>query len=1097
MIATDLQARLLNCLVGVTELGLNWLVQSTLLIALGLFIGRLLRGLGAAAQSAIYRTTLIAVLCCPLVAWTLALSGSPSCSIPLPSAWTSLDHRIAPSDSDEEPVVANDVAPDDIVIANSGQLTGTDRATPLPHGQSPVSSPIPETGDLTFLPAASPLDPEPSPAVTSPELRKPPPFTAIGALLCLIWLAVTTVFLARLAAARRQLSRICRSAAEAERATRVTCREVASLLQIAPPDVRHSPFLSSPCLAGLRRPVVLLPERLTRMSLRDVLIHELAHLRRRDCHWRLLARLSNVVFFFQPLLWLLSRRLDATAEEICDDYVLHLGGDRREYAHRLLKIAAMSATPVAAAAVGIVSFRSTLARRVVRITDTSRRLSMRVGVILLASVLLGGFLCTTAIGLVRIAHEPPQAETEAEVADSVGTVSTESSDPESDDGEDDSADAQRGSLTVRGRIVDGDGKPMVGAHVAVIARRWHHRQGGDLSPDDEVLGEAITDELGNCVMRIERKSSTTYVDAKVVARADGWAVAGRTLNLHATSADVSLALPREEPIRGRLVDDQGRVAAGVRLSVWSVTPKTGSDRKANATSIRARLDNPLPAWLPQTTSDHSGRFVIRGVPEDFGVYFHVDGDDRFAPQGILLNTGTSERRGERDGTYRPLVKNFDHGEEARLTLAPARFFEGVVRYADTREPAPHARLTVWASQQEHGGSMLSIAGRADTDGRYRICPRPGVRFGLLTYPPDGSPYLIRTIRDIRWEDGERTKQVDITLPRGVLVRGKVVESETNAPVAGAAIQYVPERNNNPNVADDIITGWQGIQLSNERGEFEIAVLPGPGRLVVHGPTDRYVLLETSSRELSSGGTGGRRVYAHGIQKINPDENAEMRDVTILLRQSPVVSGQLVDGRGLPIEKAVMCTRLNVYAGWLEWMASPRTLLGGQFQVAGLAPGRSCPVYFLDAERRLGATAKVTAGSEPMRVFLEPCGQATMRFVDFEDKPLAGYCPTIKMIVTPGVSEDSPLASFRPLVSLASRIGLLTANAEYISNIDRTNYPLWSESDEQGRLLLPALIPGAMYEVVVQRGGRSVAASTFEARTNETLDLGDIAVDQPE
>ena len=67
----------------------------------------------------------------------------------------------------------------------------------------------------------------------------------------------------------------------------------------------------------------------------------------------------------------------------------------------------------------------------------------------------------------------------------------------------------------------------------------------------------------------------------------------------------------------------------------------------------------------------------------------------------------------------------------------------MIRYEDTGEPAPYARLTIWASQQDQFGSMSSVPGRADEQGRYRISPHPGVRFGVTAYPPDGVPYLAR------------------------------------------------------------------------------------------------------------------------------------------------------------------------------------------------------------------------------------------------------------------------------------------------------------------------------------------------------------------
>ena len=75
MNAIQLQSRVLDHATHVAEFGLNWFVQSSLLIGLGLGVAWLLRGRGAAVQSAVYRTTLIAVLVCPLLTCVLSLIG--------------------------------------------------------------------------------------------------------------------------------------------------------------------------------------------------------------------------------------------------------------------------------------------------------------------------------------------------------------------------------------------------------------------------------------------------------------------------------------------------------------------------------------------------------------------------------------------------------------------------------------------------------------------------------------------------------------------------------------------------------------------------------------------------------------------------------------------------------------------------------------------------------------------------------------------------------------------------------------------------------------------------------------------------------------
>src|SRR5207302_6789558 len=124
-----------------------------------------------------------------------------------------------------------------------------------------------------------------------------------------LWFIAGICLLSRLAFSWWQLHRLRRGARLAEPPTIESCREIAAWLQVAPPEVLHSPYLPSPCLAGLRRPAVMLPEAELSMPVRDVLVHELSHLRRNDCFWNVARQAATPLLFFQPLIWKLSRRL--------------------------------------------------------------------------------------------------------------------------------------------------------------------------------------------------------------------------------------------------------------------------------------------------------------------------------------------------------------------------------------------------------------------------------------------------------------------------------------------------------------------------------------------------------------------------------------------------------------------------------------------------------------------------------------------------------------------------------------------------------------------------------------------------------------------
>ncbi|MGH7139205.1 MAG: M56 family metallopeptidase, partial [Pirellulales bacterium] len=281
------------------------------------------------------------------------------------------------------------------------------------------------------------------------------------------WLLGTAVLLVRLTFAWRRVRRLIVAAMPAETVVQETCRLAAALVGVAAPKALTGPYLASPCLVRWPRAAILLPEVTPALPLRDVLTHELAHLRRGDAGWNLLARLIEALFFYQPLVWLLSRRLEASAEEVCDDFVVQFGGDRSQYARGLLEIAELATAPVGAPAVAMVSLRSILARRVTRILDSSRSLSTRAGNLLLALVIAGGLAGATIVGFVGLAPHP-SAEAEPMpnvVAKEPAATAGDKKPNASESVAKDESDQKRpeADKELRGVVIGSDGKPVAGA----------------------------------------------------------------------------------------------------------------------------------------------------------------------------------------------------------------------------------------------------------------------------------------------------------------------------------------------------------------------------------------------------------------------------------------------------------------------------------------------------------------------------------------------------------------------------------------------------------------------------------------------------------
>jgi beta-lactamase regulating signal transducer with metallopeptidase domain len=164
-------------------------------------------------------------------------------------------------------------------------------------------------------------------------------------------------------------------------------------LGIRVPELLIVPDLHTPLVWCLNQPKLLLPAILVKTldldSWRGILIHELAHLRRRD-HW--VSRLelaAGLIWWWNPVYWLALSRIDAEAELACDAWVVStLPKDRLAYAEALFNIVStLSMAKAPAPALGAVSSGRLFERRLTMILhgDGSCRLSPRA---LLAACLL-------------------------------------------------------------------------------------------------------------------------------------------------------------------------------------------------------------------------------------------------------------------------------------------------------------------------------------------------------------------------------------------------------------------------------------------------------------------------------------------------------------------------------------------------------------------------------------------------------------------------------------------------------------------------------------------------------------------------------------
>ena len=158
-----------------------------------------------------------------------------------------------------------------------------------------------------------------------------------------IWAAVAVLLLGWLAWGAWQVRRIVRRAEElSDPSWQAPLYEIADRLGLdEAPRLVQSDDVKMPFAAGLKRSTIVLPSSSMEWNAERrsaVLIHELAHVKRRDLVGHTLGRIACALYWFHPMVWSAARHLRAESERACDDLALTFGTRPSEYAEHLLDI---------------------------------------------------------------------------------------------------------------------------------------------------------------------------------------------------------------------------------------------------------------------------------------------------------------------------------------------------------------------------------------------------------------------------------------------------------------------------------------------------------------------------------------------------------------------------------------------------------------------------------------------------------------------------------------------------------------------------------------------------------------------------------------
>lgn len=325
-------------------------VTAVLLIALGLTA--LMRRTSATARHLVWVASLLAMLAVPALAW-----------------WSPVRFAVLPSALNSD-VATGQRAPSAVRITADAVNAGAARVT---------AEALPSVSN--GLPQAAPSDVQSTPSVTVLVLSA----WALVAALLLAWLAYGQVMVRRIVRGATDLA----GTAWEDAAIGIADRLGLDTL----PRLVRSDVVTMPFACGLRHPVIVLPASCDAWSDQRrtaVLLHELAHVRRRDIVGHTLGRVTSALYWFHPLAWTAARRLRVESERACDDLALACGTRASDYAEHLLDIVTSvrnHATPSVAMAMAT---RSEFEGRMLAILDPA--LSRTAPTRLQASSLAGGVM---------------------------------------------------------------------------------------------------------------------------------------------------------------------------------------------------------------------------------------------------------------------------------------------------------------------------------------------------------------------------------------------------------------------------------------------------------------------------------------------------------------------------------------------------------------------------------------------------------------------------------------------------------------------------------------------------------------------------------
>ena len=601
------------------------------------------------------------------------------------------------------------------------------------------------------------------------------------------WLAGTLGLLVRLMIGRTILVRLRSSSRTVTGVVLARCRsELRSRRGVA---LAAHPAVGSPVVLGGFAPMILVPDDWDEWpgaSQRACLLHELAHLGRRDDLTKLAAELARAPFWFHPAVGWLLARLDREAELASDEVAVDLGVAPLDLARLLLDLAArprrLDLRGLAIGRQALAFFdRGTISTRITRLLEDDMTRAIRppskskaFGLAAIVAAL------ALAIGGARVRAIEPDAPQQPAKAEAAAPIQVK-------------APATSFAVVVK----DEEGRPIEGA--TVVAGIIENETGRDVT---------LARTGANGSARFDREPKP---EVWVVAYKEGHSFTCRNLFDPMGAIPTPLVLPRPRSLSGTVEDGEGRPIEGaeVRVEAARNAPKR-MFYFAPALGSIVRTTPIERAVLAR--SDRRGSFRFDSLPDEAGISLKTSAEGKATTRTLRASDSAGA------------------GAPSRIVLAPEARVTGRVVSAVPGVGVAGRSVTL---QGVFEGSSANLSGKATTDaeGRFEIRGLAAGRANVLLddVPADG-PWTFRAATDVRLAPGA-TAEARIDLVVGVVVSGRVASTD-GKPIPGVGIAAYGARN--PRTGSPPVTA-----VTDAAGLYRFRLAPGDAFVTLSGRVAGY------------------------------------------------------------------------------------------------------------------------------------------------------------------------------------------------------------------------------------------------------------------